>query len=175
MQVTDVAKKKKQPKDEQKRREKKRGIFLVGSLRRFTRRHVLTSVRERQKEMEWGHLVNLSNSLPPGARGLIHSHGGALRLRQDKIRHGCVCQQLFQAELSMLGDSRRLPWSITFTSYSERSPWITTQLLLRSRLKDEETPAHCLHLLSKDVFIVAYNVSVTDLLYISCCDHSKQD
>ncbi len=65
---------------------------------------------EREEEEEEGeHLLHLFTSFPPGARGLIHSHRGAFRRRQDKIRLASVRELLLQAELSMLGDSHRLP------------------------------------------------------------------
>lgn len=102
---------------------------LLGSLRSDKRRHVLLFEREWGRE---GERERLSHLTVPGAPGLIHGRGGALRLRQDKIRHASVHYQLLQAELSMLGDSRRLPWSNSFTSYSECSSWIISEFMLQS-------------------------------------------
>lgn len=40
-----------------------------------------------------------------GSSGLIHTHAGALRRRQDRIRHGSVSQQLFLSDFCVAGES----------------------------------------------------------------------
>lgn len=62
--------------------------------------------------------------------GLIHSHAGALRCRQDKIRHGSVSHQLFPPIFSTL---------VTHAGYLQVMP---SQHLLQ-QLHVSITPVRC--------------------------------
>ena len=113
-----------------RRRKKKKGRVFSWRACAQLNTGVYLYLREREREREESSPSHLSTCFLLGARGLLHSRGRALGLQQDKIRRPSVCQQLFQAELSMLGDSHRLPSRNTLISCSEQSAWIIWYIIL---------------------------------------------